>query len=75
MALAHRIYKTYALDLSRDVGETHYLSVIADQPPYEQPDGTDVGTFPRRKPGRFARPMRRGSNWEKRRYRSRTKDG
>lgn len=42
MALAHRIYKTYALDLSRDVGETHYLSVIADSPPYEQPDGTDV---------------------------------
>jgi hypothetical protein len=42
MALAHRIYRTYNLVLSRDVGQTHYLSVIADQPPYEQPDGTDV---------------------------------
>ena len=41
-ALAFRIYKTYSLDLSRDINGTRYLSIIADAAPYEQVSGDTV---------------------------------
>ena len=40
--LAFRIYRRYAMDLSRDICGTRYLSIIADQPPYEQPASDTV---------------------------------
>ena len=35
-------YKQYALDLSRDINGTRYLSIIADAAPYEQVSGDTV---------------------------------